>query len=74
LKRARYLRVPRIGKRNSRISRTIKAETHWDRTVERVSKTNTPVRVFLRDGGMPGEWSSQVWAFIIEVMQARVVV
>jgi hypothetical protein len=71
LKRARYLRVPRIGKRNTRI---IKAETYWDRTVERVSKTTTPVREFLRDAGIPGEWSSQVWAFIIEVMQARVVV
>jgi hypothetical protein len=48
-------------------------ETHWDRRVERVLKTTTPVRVFLRDAGIPDKWSSQVWAFVIEVMQARVV-
>lgn len=54
-------------------TRIIKVETHWDRTVERVLKTTTPVRVFLRDAAIPGEWSSQVRAFIIVVMQARVV-
>lgn len=67
----KYLRVPRVYKRNTRIA---KAETHWDRTVDSVLKTITPLSVFLRDVGTPGEESSQVRPFIIEVMQARVVV
>jgi hypothetical protein len=70
LKRARYLQVPEINKSNV----IAKAETHWDRTVESVLKTITPLSVFLRDAGIPGEQSSQVRLFIIEVMHARVVV
>jgi hypothetical protein len=71
LKRAKYLRVPRIDKSNTREAN---AETHWDRTVERVLKTTTPLSVFLRDPGTPGERSSQVRSFIIEDMHSRVVV
>ena len=51
-----------------------KVDTHWDRTVERVLKTITPLSVFLREVEIPGEQSSQVKLFIIEVMHARVVV
>ena len=71
LKRERYLRVSAINKKNIGI---IKVETHWDRTVERVLKTVTPLSVFLRDAGTPGKQSSQVRSCIIDVMHIRVVV
>ena len=48
--------------------------THWYNTAERVLKTITPLSMFLRDAGIPGELSSQVRSFIIAVIHTRVVV
>jgi hypothetical protein len=71
LNRVKYLRVPRVDENNMREAN---AETHWYRTTERVLKTTTPLSVFLRDPGTPGERSSQVRSFIIEDMHSRVFV
>jgi len=71
LKRAKYLQVPKINTSNTREAN---ADTHWDRTTERVLKTTTPLSVILRDPRTPGERSSQVRSFIIEDMHSRVIV
>jgi len=68
LKRAKYLR--KIDKEDVNIANP---NTYWDRTVESVLKTITPPSLFLRDAGIPGERSSQVWASIIEVMHSQVI-